>query len=100
MASFEEIRAALNAPGVVTSTPLSFNQLKIEIANRLHIEADDAVFTENKQVLKDAYVEVYRAREAVAQRLLTESADLIPKFADSRLSPSKPPVLLPVTASL
>ena len=59
MVRFEEIQAALNAPGVVTSTPLSFNQLKIEIAKRLHIEADDAVFTESKQALKDAYVAVY-----------------------------------------
>jgi hypothetical protein len=59
MVRFEEIHAALNAPGVVTSSPLSFNQLKIEIAKRLHIEADDAVFTENKQALKDAYVAVY-----------------------------------------
>jgi hypothetical protein len=54
-----EMYAALNAPGVVTSTPLSFNQLKIEIAKKLHIEADDAVFAENKQALKDAYVAVF-----------------------------------------
>ena len=59
MPRFLEMYAALNAPGVVTSNPLSFNQLKIEIAKRLDIEADDAVFTENKQALKYAYVAVY-----------------------------------------
>ena len=59
MARFQEMYAALNAPGVVTAIPLSFNQLKIEIANRLHIEADDAAFIENKQALCDAYVAVF-----------------------------------------
>ena len=59
MARFQEMYAALNAPGVVTAIPLSFNQLKIEIANRLHIEADDAAFIENKQALCDAYIALF-----------------------------------------
>jgi hypothetical protein len=56
MARFQEMCAAANAIGADIEIPLSFNQLKIEIAKRLHIEADDAAFTENRQVLCDAYV--------------------------------------------
>ena len=54
-----DVNAVLNAPGLVTSTPLSFNQLKVEIAKRLHIEVDDAVFKDHKQSIKDSYVKVY-----------------------------------------
>jgi hypothetical protein len=56
MARFQEMCAAANAIGADIEIHLSFNQLKIEIAKRLHIEADDAAFTENRQVLCDAYV--------------------------------------------
>ena len=59
MVGLNDVQAALNAPGLVTATPLSFNQLKIEIAKRLHIEVDDAVFNDHKQAIKDSYVKVY-----------------------------------------
>ena len=91
MVRFEEIHAALNAPGVVTSNPLSFNQLKIEIAKRLHIEADDAVFTENKQALKDAYVAVY-TKVCKSSEKTGESAAAAkkPAVTASRPAASKP----------
>jgi hypothetical protein len=59
MVGLNDVQAALNAPGLVTATPLSFNQLKVEIAKRLHIEVDDAVFNDHKQAIKDSYVKVY-----------------------------------------
>jgi hypothetical protein len=95
MVRFEEIQAALNAPGVVTSTPLSFNQLKIEIAKRLHIEADDAVFTESKQALKDAYVAVYT--KVCNSTKKSEPAAIAKKPAASASKPpaSKPPASKP-----
>jgi hypothetical protein len=61
MVGLEEVQAALNSPGVVTSTPLSFNQLKIQIARKLQIETDDAVFNDHKQAIKDSYVKVFES---------------------------------------
>jgi hypothetical protein len=60
MVGLKEVQAALNAPGLITKNePLSFNQLKFEIAKRLHIEVDDAVFNDHKQAIKDSYIKVY-----------------------------------------
>ena len=59
MVGLKEVQAALRAPGLVTSSPLSFNQLKVELAKKLHIQPDDEVFTEHKQSIKDSYVKVY-----------------------------------------
>ena len=59
MVGLKEVQAALNAPGLVTTSPFSFNQLKVELAKKLHIQADDEVFTEHKQAIKDSYVQVF-----------------------------------------
>ena len=59
MVGLKEVQAALIAPGLVTTSPLSFNQLKIELAKKLHIQADDEVFSEHKQAIKDSYVKVF-----------------------------------------
>ena len=59
MVGLKKVQAALNAPGLVTTSPLSFNQLKIELAKKLHIQADDEVFSEHKQAIKDSYVKVF-----------------------------------------
>jgi len=59
MVGLREVQAALNAPGLVTSSPFSFNQLKVELAKKLLIQPDDEVFTEHKQSIKDHYVKVY-----------------------------------------
>ena len=59
MVGLKEVQAALNAPGLVTPSPLSFNQLKIELAKKLLIQADDEVFSEHKQAIKDSYVKVF-----------------------------------------
>jgi hypothetical protein len=99
MVRFEEIQAALNAPGVVTSTPLSFNQLKIEIAKRLHIEADDAVFTEHKQALKDAYVAVYTKVCNSTKKPEPAAAAKKPAASASKPAASKPAASKPASRS-
>ena len=72
-------------PRLVTSKPLSFNQLKVEIAKRLHIEVDDAVFKDHKQSIKDSYVKVHSN---------TKTGKSKPSSAGSRLAPSSVPLLL------
>jgi hypothetical protein len=99
MVRFEEIQAALNAPGVVTSTPLSFNQLKIEIAKKLHIEADDAVFTDNKQALKDAYVAVYTKVCKSTEKIGEAAAAKKPAASASKPVASKPAASKPASRS-
>jgi len=59
MVGLREVQAALKAPGLVTSSPLSFNQLKVELAKRLRIQPDDEVFTQQKQAIQENYVKVY-----------------------------------------
>jgi hypothetical protein len=59
MVTLKDVQAALNAPGLVTSSLLSFNELKVEIAKRLHVDAEDAVFNENEQAIKDSYAKEY-----------------------------------------
>jgi hypothetical protein len=56
---------------MVTSTPLSFNQLKVEIAKRLRIDVDDAVFSDHKKAIKDSYV---LAHAKVSKGLLQRGA--------------------------
>ncbi len=48
MVGLNDVQAALNSPGLVTSTPLSYNQLKVKIAEILRIEVYDAVFIDHK----------------------------------------------------
>ena len=48
MVGLNDVQAALNSPGLVTSTPLSYNQLKVKIAEILCIEVYDAVFIDHK----------------------------------------------------
>jgi hypothetical protein len=95
MVGLKEITAVLNAPGLVTSVPLSFNQLKIEIAKKLHIEVDDAVFNEHKQAIKDGYVKVYQKvcavdAAAAAPAPAKKAAAPAPKPA-ARAAPAKKP---------
>jgi hypothetical protein len=85
MVGIKEVQAALAAPGLVTATPLSFNQLKVEIAKRLHIEADDAVFNDHKQEIKDNYVKVYNK---VCESFASKSA--APKPAAPKPAAPKP----------
>jgi hypothetical protein len=59
MVGLNEVQTALNAPGLVTLTLLSFNELKIELAKKLLIQADDEVFSEHKQAIKESYVKAY-----------------------------------------
>ena len=98
MVGLKEIVAVLNAPGLVTSVPLSFNQLKIEIAKKLHIEVDDAVFNEHKQAIKDGYVKVYQKVCAVDAAAATIAAPAPAKKAAApapkpaaRAAPAKKP---------
>lgn len=72
-------------PGLVTSKPLSFNQLKVEIAKKLHIEVDDAVFKDLKQSIKDSYVKV-------SSNMKTGKSK--PSSAGFRPAPSSVPLLL------
>jgi ribosomal protein L12E/L44/L45/RPP1/RPP2 len=93
MVTIKEIQATLNAPGLVTKVPLSFNQLKVEIAKKLHIEVDDAVFNEHKQTIKDSYVKVYQkvcneAAPAPAPAPAKKSAPAPPK-PTARAAPAK-----------
>jgi hypothetical protein len=65
MITLKDVQAALYAPGLVTLTPLGFNQLKVEIAKRLHIDVSDSVFSDHKQAIRESYLEVYKKlREA------------------------------------
>jgi hypothetical protein len=93
MVSLKEIQAALNAPGLVTAVPLSFNQLKIEIAKKLHIEVDDPVFNEHKQAIKDGYVKVYQkvCNEAVVASAPAKKPAAAPPKPAARAAPAKKP---------
>ena len=71
MAGLKEVQAALNAPGLVTSYSLSFNQLKIKLAERLHIHFDDEIFIEHKQAIKYSYCQIFNE---VCQRICSEAA--------------------------
>jgi hypothetical protein len=59
MAHLLEIQDALNAPGFVTSTALSFNQLKYQLAQKLCISVDSPIFEEHKQHIKDSYAKKF-----------------------------------------
>jgi hypothetical protein len=59
MAHLLEIQDALNAPGFVTSTPLSFNQLKCQLAQKLCISIDSPIFEQHKEYIKDRYAEQF-----------------------------------------
>ena len=71
MVGLEEVHAALNAPGLVTSSPISFNQLKIKLVERLHIHVDDEIFTEHKQAIKESYVKRFNE---IRPRICSEAA--------------------------
>lgn len=43
-------------PALITSTPLSYNALKVQIAQVLNIEVDHEVLVDHKQTIKDRYV--------------------------------------------
>lgn len=59
MVGLKDVQTALNAPGLVTSSLLSFNQLKVALAKRLHIDVEDAVLNDNEQAIKDSYAKEY-----------------------------------------
>ncbi len=91
MVGLKEVQAALNAPGLVTTSPLSFNQLKVELAKKLHIQADDEVFTEHKQV--QVFADVCKPR-AAAPAPAKKSAPP-PKNIPKSSRPRQPVVELP-----
>jgi hypothetical protein len=88
MVGLKEVQAAMIAPGLVTKVPLSFNQLKAELAKKLHIEVDDAVFSEHKQAIKDNYIKVYSS--------VCQSSDQAPALTPAA---AKKPVSLPSKAA-
>ena len=59
MVNLKEIEEALNAPGFVTSTQLTFNRLKYQLAQNLCITIDHPIFEEHKNHIKDCYRKTY-----------------------------------------
>lgn len=59
MISFKELKSTLHSPGFVTSSPLTYNQLKRKLAKQLHITADDAIFEQHKESIKKSYTQCF-----------------------------------------
>jgi hypothetical protein len=59
MITLKEIHATLKADGFVNSTALSFNELRLKLASKLRIAADDAIFEAHKQAIKDSYTKIF-----------------------------------------
>jgi hypothetical protein len=90
MVGLKEVQAALNAPGLVTLIPLSFNQLKMELAKKLLIQADDEVFSEHKQAIKDSYVKAYSDACKLQAATLAPAKNTVPCYDDESSSSSMP----------
>jgi len=67
------------------------NNFKVEIAKRLHIEVDDAVFNDHKQAIKDSYVKVYSKFQNAKTG---KSKQSVKSSAGFRPAPSSVPLLL------
>ena len=61
-----EVLAVL--PALITSTPLSFNQLKVQLAQVLQIEVDHEVLVDHKQTIKESYMLEREKSQRIAKK--------------------------------